>query len=292
MAQAVLVPSSHPPPAMQLIALLLAAAQGATPLRIIGAGLGRTATSSLKQALDQLGYKAYHMERAMKDKHLVQWGQVGLEGGETQDINTTAAQAMFDMLSDQGYDATLDYPTNMLYKMQMKRYPDAKVILSVRKNAAVWSRSFVDTIGHHDMVAPMGRFPMNWLLPGAAETMRWVFRLHGFHRTPEHSLEEATEAYNEWNSEVQQFVPQDKLLVHRAEEGWPPLCTFLGVSEADCPSSKGVEYPHTDNDRTHVHKKAVYISLLDKYWGIVLVLPITPIVGILWFVSFVKLKKD
>lgn len=45
------------------------------PLEVIGAGWGRTGTSSLKAALDKLGYKTYHMTESIAnhDEHL--WHQ-------------------------------------------------------------------------------------------------------------------------------------------------------------------------------------------------------------------------
>lgn len=44
-------------------------------LKIIGAGLGRTGTESLKKALEYLGYtKCYHMFELMKDGNMLdQW---------------------------------------------------------------------------------------------------------------------------------------------------------------------------------------------------------------------------
>ena len=37
------------------------------PVKVIGAGLGRTGTLSLKTALQELGYKAYHMKDSVID---------------------------------------------------------------------------------------------------------------------------------------------------------------------------------------------------------------------------------
>jgi hypothetical protein len=35
--------------------------------------------------------------------------------------------------------------------------------------------------------------------------------------------------FNAWNQAVIDEVPAEKLLVHRASDGWEPLCEFLGV---------------------------------------------------------------
>ena len=43
---------------------------------------------------------------------------------------------------------------------------------------------------------------------------------------------EAAEAFfNEWVEEVKATVPEDKLLVFEAKQGWKPLCQFLGLPE-------------------------------------------------------------
>ena len=45
--------------------------------------------------------------------------------------------------------------------------------------------------------------------------------------------------YNEHIEEVKAIVPRDKLLIFSVDQGWEPLCNFLGVQvpEADFPTS-------------------------------------------------------
>ena len=33
--------------------------------------------------------------------------------------------------------------------------------------------------------------------------------------------------FNTWNKSVIDYVPENRLLVYKVKEGWPPLCTFL-----------------------------------------------------------------
>ena len=57
------------------LATLIASATSS--LDVIGAGYGRTGTSSLREALDLLGYKTYHMQHVMKSKgHVQEWMSV------------------------------------------------------------------------------------------------------------------------------------------------------------------------------------------------------------------------
>ncbi len=43
--------------------------------------------------------------------------------------------------------------------------------------------------------------------------------------------------FNQWNEQVKKVVPEDRLLVFEAKEGWKPLCKFLDVPvpEGDYP---------------------------------------------------------
>ncbi len=45
-------------------------AASSASLEVIGAGYGRTGTSSLREALNLLGYKTYHMQHVMKQGHV------------------------------------------------------------------------------------------------------------------------------------------------------------------------------------------------------------------------------
>ena len=40
--------------------------------------------------------------------------------------------------------------------------------------------------------------------------------------------EEAEQFLSDWEASVSQFVPEEKLLVFQARDGWAPLCQFLG----------------------------------------------------------------
>lgn len=45
--------------------------------------------------------------------------------------------------------------------------------------------------------------------------------------------------FNEYIANVQRTVPPSRVLVLRTEDGWEPLCDFLGVNPPD-----GISYPH------------------------------------------------
>ena len=73
-------------------------------LKVIGAGLGRTGTASLQTALQQLGYKTYHMIEALQNPaHLTMWANVAK--------GRVPISEAAKMLLEEGYRATVDYTT-------------------------------------------------------------------------------------------------------------------------------------------------------------------------------------
>ncbi|CAF3928911.1 unnamed protein product, partial [Rotaria sp. Silwood1] len=92
-------------------------------LKIIGAGFGRTGTVSTKMALDQLGFKCYHMTEVVKKGRT----SIQLWSNAADDPSSADWERIFN-----GYDATVDWPAAHFWKILIDYYPDAKVILNVR----------------------------------------------------------------------------------------------------------------------------------------------------------------
>ncbi|CAF1452463.1 unnamed protein product, partial [Rotaria sordida] len=91
-------------------------------LRVIGAGLPRTGTSSLKAALEQLGFgPCHHMaELFFKPERRILFSRA-LDGHKVD---------FYEIMK--GYGSTVDAPTQSFYKEIHKAYPKAKIILTVR----------------------------------------------------------------------------------------------------------------------------------------------------------------
>lgn len=196
------------------------------PLKVIGAGMGRTGTHSLNLALEELGFgKCYHMEELVmhQPEDIVYWE------------NAKAGKPVnWDQLFS-GFQSAVDIPTFIFYKELMQKYPGAKVILTVR-NPDSWYKSFCDTIirqakpGIGKMVSMSFRLPFSKKL---RQQLR-VFKFGGQYLKEAFpkgfkNKKEALNVFNEWNTEVMEFVPKEKLLVYDIKQGWEPLCTFLNV---------------------------------------------------------------
>ena len=154
--------------------------------------MGRTGTMSLKTMLNSLGFSTYHMdENIPRPHHGNQWARVADAYHDAQQRLSAAATpthhlhvrsadevreraAMVRMLADDGFDASVDYPACLLYRELMARYPDAKVVLSLRRSGAKWASSVSRTIGR--IPALLRRPPLSYLpsLRRGVGTNRWM----------------------------------------------------------------------------------------------------------------------
>jgi hypothetical protein len=188
-------------------------------LELIGAGLGRTGTLSLKVALEQIGYgPCYHMMEVLaapeRGRH---WLEQTRSGSRDWD-------AIFD-----GYRATVDWPAAAFWRELAERYPDAKVLLSLR-DADRWYDSVMNTIYHTMTQGPPEQAPE--MLHDFHEMVHALV----FERTFASRLEDRAHAkrvFEEHNQAVIDAIPASRLLVYQAGDGWEPICRFLDVPVPD-----------------------------------------------------------
>lgn len=218
-------------------------------IKVIGAGLGRTGTMSLKAALEELGYvKCYHMVELLGNlKQAPAWEAASR--GEPVDWD-----AIF-----QGYQATVDWPGCNFYAQFMERYPDAKVILTVR-DPDRWYESARQTIYHVRDTFPawVGRLnPRIRRFMSMLDQLIWVGMFEG--KFEDKTF--ATGVFNRHNEAVKRAVPPDRLLVYEIKEGWGPLCAFLGV-----PAPEGKPFPHLNDTaefRGHTERQARIMRMVS-----------------------------
>jgi hypothetical protein len=187
------------------------------PLKVIGAGYPRTGTLSLKFALETLGFgPCHHMaELIMHPEQVPLW--LRMTDGESLDWDEIYA----------GYSSTTDAPGCFFWRELAERYPDAKVILSIR-SAESWWTSANATV----MAAPPPP-------PVAPLIARLTSKRSGKGEVIPNPLdpdrEAAIAAFDRHNEEVRRTIAPERLLVFEARQGWDPLCAFLGVAAPDRP---------------------------------------------------------
>ena len=177
-------------------------------LRVIGAGLGRTGTASLKVALEQLGVgRCYHMREVMVNSRDADLWIRAADGNPDWD----------QLLGDWG--ATLDYPACSFWREQADYYPSAKILLSTR-DANKWFESTQATIFSPAWVG----WTKNSALGEFFEKAVW----NNFEGRI-HDREFMVPYFERYVEDVVETVPKERLLVYEVKQGWEPLCEFLGV---------------------------------------------------------------
>lgn len=207
-------------------------------LRVVGVGLGRTGTNSLKLALEQLlDAPCHHMlELVGNDRQFPLWAGA-LEGEPDW-------SAIYD-----GYAATVDWPGAAFWRDLVAEYPEAVVLLSRRESAEVWWNSARGTIfaqfnGESAATTPDSRaaalalFARNGVDPGDSEV--------------------AMAAYDAHLKAVRAEVAADRLVEWTTGDGWQPLCAALGVPVPDQP------FPHVNTTDEFRARRQAHASSADS----------------------------
>jgi hypothetical protein len=207
-------------------------------VKLIGAGLPRTATLTQKIALEMLGLgPCYHMVNILSDLSLVPPWIEAFEGGQN-----------WDRIFGE-HQATVDWPGAFFYQELMETYPDAKVLLSVRDGESwacsmretIWGVLYGDTL-MRDLSAARCRIDPGWASYIELVTAMWA--KSGLIGAIEGGFEASAlaRAMERYNDQVRESVPPDRLLVWSPADGWEPLCEFVGEPVPSTP------IPHV-NDR-------------------------------------------
>jgi hypothetical protein len=179
-------------------------------LKVVGAGLGRTGTHSLKVALERLlGEPCYHMVEVFKHPEDVPAWRQAAEG------NMPDWHALME-----GYGAAVDWPPSAFWRELSEAFPDALILLSIR-DAEKWWTSASSTI--------FNAIPSR----ADAENREWfdmIVAMFTNRFTPEIQNKEACiETFNRHNDDVKRTAPANRLLIWEAKDGWEPICAALGL---------------------------------------------------------------
>jgi Sulfotransferase domain len=195
-------------------------------LQVIGAGLCRTGTLSLKLALESLGFgPCYHMSELLNDPSRVKYWR------ELHRTGSTDFAALFA-----GFRSSVDYPGARFYKELLARNPDARVILTLRDPES-WYKSTLATVYANVPVTLGAKLKSAWQLLRNRHLRKafpvlkftqdalWNDQFGGRLGDRAHALN----VFEAHTQEVRRVVPAAHLLVFDVREGWDPLCRFLDV---------------------------------------------------------------
>ena len=217
-------------------------------LRVIGAGLPRTGTTSLGKALS----------------HLLQ-GPV-FDGGHLSFFGTSADQRrLLDLASHlpartpadtsyilyqlshltAGHVASVDQPGCFMLEEMMKLYPDAVVIVTTRDKQGWWES--YTTLWE----CIQALYPWSFASPQLYRFCDFSVKFWigvpsqvGLSKGPvQHwPMDHHRGLYEAHGEYIKRVVPEEKLFYMDVKEGWGPLCEIL-----DVPVPRDVEFPHEFN---------------------------------------------
>jgi hypothetical protein len=194
-------------------------------LKVIGAGVGRTGTHSLKIALERLlGGPCHHMVEVLADPRQVPTWIDAIEGRPVD------WSAFLD-----SYESLVDWPGASFWPELLAANPDATVLLSVR-DADLWYRSASNTIF-------IALRPEAWTMESAAqappEGEAWMTAIRKLLRDRfSDKLDDRTamiDAYERHNEDVRSRVPADRLIEWTPSDGWGPICERLALAVPEEP---------------------------------------------------------
>lgn len=216
---------------------------------VIGAGLPRTGTLSMKSALTiLLKGKCYHMAEFLRGSQddMDIWLNA-LKGDVTP-------QQWRTFFRKEGYVSGVDYPMSLFWKELSEVYPNAKILVTTR-NPDTWYKSVKESIWtFHDNIRSSWTFRQTiGLMDGRKGIHDWFdvvesAKATGMSMTMGEAIaggpEHAAKFFKEWEELVISTIPPERLLVHSAKEGWGPLCKFLDLPIPDEP------YPRLNDTAT------------------------------------------
>lgn len=219
-------------------------------LEVIGAGFGRTGTSSLREALNLLGYRTYHMNEVIKnDAHLEEWLAVLKEEKSLSEVVDTVLP---------GYTAVVDFPSMTHWEELAQLYPHAKIILTERSSPEQWWESASETILIPSLVSRI-LFTLDlffWRCFGNLLCHLWYKAFH-LDRPRHVTLQDrdlVLQAYQSNSQKARTFdehithydgeeKKQQRVLVYHVSQGWEPLCAFLGKPVPPA----NISFPHVNS---------------------------------------------
>lgn len=221
-------------------------------MKILSLGMPRTGSASLAEAYAILGYKGIYHSLYVMDEYK-DWEIISRAADATFPALPTFTNKPFpprdwDQLYDK-YDVTTDMGA-FFPRQLIDAYPEAKVVL-VERDYDTWYKSVNDGIFKWFDYWVV-RFYISTVEPllGMNAAGAGLKALLGYFEAQDISevRQNARKTYKRHYDTVPKMLPAERILQFRLEDGWEPLCKFLGKPVPDVP------FPHV-NEAAALHAK-------------------------------------
>lgn len=203
------------------------------PVQVLCVGMPRTGTESLSVALRTLGLDTYHgwdvvfEPDGSKLQHCRELVRRKYHGARDGDVHISSAE--FDILIGDN-QAVIDSLPTLFAPDLMAAYPDAKIILNVRRDLDAWHRSIDKTI-----VQTIHKSWFLWVMHWFSAEFFWLYSLYfsygypAVFRSVNGNTTDGIQRNGKWVyrdhcNMIRGMVPKEKLLEWSVEDGWEPLC--------------------------------------------------------------------
>lgn len=214
------------------------------PMEVLALGYSRTGTLSVRKALEILGYpNPYHFSTFLGNiRDCDMWHE--LIEAKFEGKGEVTKQQFDGLLGHCG--AVTDMPCHLFAAELIEFYPDAKIVL-VEREVEPWYRSWSHFLENSfNPVLPfLARFDPYWLGRVVNIGTIGVDKQVGSGKTLAAAKARSKEEYRKHYALVRSLVPKERLLEYQLNDGWQPLCEFLGKPVPDMP------LPH-ENDSARI----------------------------------------
>lgn len=176
-----------------------------------------------------------------------------------------------------GYSAIVDGPGCFFVADWIEMYPDAKVVLGLRKTPEAWLASVNGSMGKvfgHGIA-----YYLSYFVP----EMHFGFTMNNLWDTQTNSRYgfgvRTVEHYVAHNDYIRATVPKERLLDFQAADGWEPLCRFLGK---EVPEGT---FPHRNDAKAANQLISSFLIYGVGLWIVVLICGWVGIMGVLKYVN-------
>ncbi|KAL3475531.1 hypothetical protein BJX99DRAFT_157738 [Aspergillus californicus] len=209
------------------------------PMQVLAVGISRSGTESLQQALHTLGYNHTHhgfdtllppydlqnVYRLLKKKYATP-PTPGSTPGSTPGPKLTAED--FDTILGNSVGVCDLFAAEFAPEL-IAAYPDAKIILNTRKDLDAWHKSMQATMGYFDTnpadwdwVKSWFCAELFWVRQAMCRTMMPTFFRGSFASNGKWVYEQHVAMIRGLG------IAPERILEWSVEDGWEPLCAFLG----------------------------------------------------------------
>jgi hypothetical protein len=233
------------------------------PLLVIGAGLPRAATSSMQDAFEELGLgPCLHMAHILPHADRAAALMAGMK-----EQDTARRQKIVHELVD-GYQSVSDLPVVFFTPDFMDMFPDAKIVLNGRPSPEIWAKSCNESLGFF-FTWQFACIGFLWKVDRLWYQINMECRRWGKRTFDSENLISA-EVYRDYYASVREEAAKRgrEVLEFKAEDGWEPLCKFLGKPVPDKP------FPRSNEKSVFRIVKLIIIARGLAAW--------TALGGILW----------